>query len=1044
MPFQSRRHTTGRQKPGIILVLGAILAALPNAGVAQRADLHLNRYMVRNWSAIDGLPVDYVGETRLGPDGTLWVSTFYGLARFDGTSFQTLSNDAVSGWGRSNRIAGFCPDDAGVWFLTAGGDDALYRWDADTEDRVVQYATGINALMCLGDRIAVRSKDEMRLFEGGSWARRFPANETEQLLVDGEYTLWMSGIGRLTRIMRDTAIVYTSAEGIPPDLDDADRNWRSIFSQVAIGGEGTPYLANGEGVYGLRNGRWERIAPLDNQVYGRLTVSDDEGGTIWSLYPDGLTAWRDGQVRRLPLPEAPIDLVKDRIMLYNVQDHLFLILRKDYASQLYAYDAHEHWVPIGLDRYLVKVVNHVAMDRAGVLWMATDQGLLQVVPRRVEAITPDEGLLDPQVYALAPDGEGGVWISVWTKGVQRFHEGQFTALDRTNGLQDNHVKSFHLAPDGSFWIGAQGAVLRVAGGRIVEHLVIDQPATPVPTNVVHVEKTGQMWVATAGGLYRRSGDRLVEAEWAGMPLPARRSIRGMLSSGADSLYLATDLGLYLTLDRRKAERIPLIDSSLRLTSIMEDAAGDRWITTDGAGLLRLHGHRIVRYTAEMGLRRNTLQFVLEDRHGDIWVGLEAEVMRLSRASLDAVMLGRQGRLDVLSLDVEDGIPGGEIMRTRNAAFVAQDGRLWVGTGRGVAIINPDSIATHPPDVALKDVAINGVSVPWEHESRFLPGARNSIHFTLSTRSAAKKRRTEFRFRLMGRDEGWTGTDRQDVLYQRLDPGAYMFEAFAVDKDGRRSEHTVRYPFVIEAEFYRTAWFRAVAALLLVGAIAAAGYRRERRRRMAFAQAQREHRYEERERLSRDLHDDLLNNINIHKKGLELLQQGETLSDTGRTLLDVEIHTMDELMGSLQDTVWYSDPKNDRLDALASRMERWLRRLPTPPRVSLDVRPEEGVPGIPLEEERRRHVFMLFKEAVGNAVKHAACTQIAVSIAYENERFRFAVGDNGVGFDRDGITHGNGLANMEHRARKAGGLLSINSVKGVGTRVEFELELETPA
>ena len=89
---------------------------------------------------------------------------------------------------------------------------------------------------------------------------------------------------------------------------------------------------------------------------------------------------------------------------------------------------------------------------------------------------------------------------------------------------------------------------------------------------------------------------------------------------------------------------------------------------------------------------------------------------------------------------------------------------------------------------------------------------------------------------------------------------------------------------------------------------------------------------------------------------------------------------------------------------------------------------------------RQDVFLIFKEAVHNAARHAHATRVQVGIAYADGLLQIRVTDNGSGFDADGLARRNGLNNMAHRAQRIGGTLSIESPPGVGTDVHLAVEI----
>jgi signal transduction histidine kinase len=106
------------------------------------------------------------------------------------------------------------------------------------------------------------------------------------------------------------------------------------------------------------------------------------------------------------------------------------------------------------------------------------------------------------------------------------------------------------------------------------------------------------------------------------------------------------------------------------------------------------------------------------------------------------------------------------------------------------------------------------------------------------------------------------------------------------------------------------------------------------------------------------------------------------------------------------------------------------------------------PRVSLPATRSEAAFRIVQEALGNAVKHARATALAVTLAEADGCLRVTVADNGTGFDpdapvigsADGRTGGMGLAGMRERAAAAGLTLAISSAPGAGTRLDVAAPL----
>lgn len=90
------------------------------------------------------------------------------------------------------------------------------------------------------------------------------------------------------------------------------------------------------------------------------------------------------------------------------------------------------------------------------------------------------------------------------------------------------------------------------------------------------------------------------------------------------------------------------------------------------------------------------------------------------------------------------------------------------------------------------------------------------------------------------------------------------------------------------------------------------------------------------------------------------------------------------------------------------------------------------------------MFRIVQEALSNIAKHARAKNVTVTVAFVRGRLRLVVADDGVGFSVPGSRRvtargGWGLSTMRERAEAAGGRLHIESRRGVGSRIVFEME-----
>ena len=159
-------------------------------------------------------------------------------------------------------------------------------------------------------------------------------------------------------------------------------------------------------------------------------------------------------------------------------------------------------------------------------------------------------------------------------------------------------------------------------------------------------------------------------------------------------------------------------------------------------------------------------------------------------------------------------------------------------------------------------------------------------------------------------------------------------------------------------------------------------------------------------------------------------------------------TAREVTRSLDEIVWAVDPRHDTLDSLVDYMGRFAQDFLATANVRCRLDLPVQVPAWPLTAETRHNLFLAFKESLNNAVKHAAASEVRISLALRSDSFALVVKDNGHGFNfaqaaplaPGRLATGNGLTNMTARLARIGGRCEISSEPGTGTSVSFTVVL----
>ena len=138
---------------------------------------------------------------------------------------------------------------------------------------------------------------------------------------------------------------------------------------------------------------------------------------------------------------------------------------------------------------------------------------------------------------------------------------------------------------------------------------------------------------------------------------------------------------------------------------------------------------------------------------------------------------------------------------------------------------------------------------------------------------------------------------------------------------------------------------------------------------------------------------------------------------------------------MDDIIWSINPEKDNLGDLLVRMREFAIPLLEAKEIEFEFK-VNATDYKKLPMNLRKNIFLIFKEAIFNIIKHADCSTVGIVTEMKNNMFYLLVKDNGKGFNLVHQTERNGLRNMKKRSEMIGGHLRIDSVKGKGTTLEF--------
>ena len=471
-----------------------------------------------------------------------------------------------------------------------------------------------------------------------------------------------------------------------------------------------------------------------------------------------------------------------------------------------------------------------------------------------------------------------------------------------------------------------------------------------------------------------------------------------------------------------------------------------WLGTNGNGFDKfdmLTGKCIKHYTIADGLPNNVVYGILTDEAGNLWMSTNKGLSCFNPA-LNAFRNFTQ----------EDGLFGDEFNHFQFKKLGNGD-MLFGGVG-GFTVFTPSIVLQKQKQVPVvfTGLSISNKAINWKTDSTVLSSPINyakniTLHpgqnmFTISFASLEYRsnKKKFYKYKLDGFDKNYTEpSTKNEATYTNLSLGTYTFHVMGTNCDGVWNEKDISTQIIVLPYWYQTVLFKMLVALLVVTIL----YLFYRYRLQQVLKMERL-----RNRIASDLHDEIgstLSSISLYGESAKMMMKDNEAA--GSVLSKINTSTS-EMMEAMSDIVWSVNTKNDGLDNLANRMRSFAVQITESKNIELHFTDNKDLPSMPLDMEQRKNIYLIFKEAVNNAVKYSCCQNLWISFVNEHHVLKMTIKDNGKGFAAQSYLHnnkmngslgGNGIVNMKTRAEQIKAELFINSKAGEGTEIILNVQLK---
>ena len=951
-----------------------------------------------SWGSKEGAPS---GVTAMAQtiDGYLWLGTSSGLFRFDGLRFERLElprDDRLSSLSIQSL---FAPASGGLWIgFTFGGAAFLKdrKLTAYSERDGLRPGSVRTFAVDHRGKLWVGTTSGLTAFDGSRWQKigaehGYAETQTLALMVDSAGTLWS--------MSRNKILFLPSGEERFLEIDGLRGNNDS--AGIAESPDGEVWVANDDRLHRLR----KNDNPGRQTNASELLLRFDRTGNLWSV------DW-GGAVRRIAHRE-----------------------RLAHAGSWAEANAFSTTDDTGAPK--PGAGTKLMEDREGNLWVSSTTALIRFSERRVIRPLQREAVDFHAAYASLAPGDGA---TTWVAG-RDFPT--FRLGDRKTVRHDElgPVSCVTRGGDDSLWFGSKGILWKLSSGRL-DRFPMPAGTEDFEVQAMAVDKAGDLWISVV-----RNGVFLLSAggwkPYGDIKSLPRLTAVSLATDAAGRIWFGYTEGRVAVLD---GSELRVFSEGTRLpvgnVTALYGKRSRQWVGGElGLALLDGAGFRAVTFDA--GTPLGSVTGIIETADGDLWVNSRVGIVHFTAAETRRMTEDASYSARGETFDARDGVEGSSArLRPLPTAIEGADGRLWFLTDADLYAIDPAHIRRNalPPPVVIESLIVGDRSYAATPNLTLAKGT-TSVRINYVGLSLTMAEKVRYRIKLDSVDRDWQDAQgRHEALYTDLGPGTHRFHVTAANNDGVWNDTGATIDFVVPPTFFQTGWFIALCVASTVLFVWLATRFRVRqvaaRLRVRFAE-----RMAERERIARELHDTLLQST----QGLILrFQAVANQIDKGhptRDLLDDALHRADAVMAEGRDRVLdlrvSADPQGELQEAFAATGVELAQGRAVTFRCVTDGAPRE------LRQFTRDETYLIGREALLNAFRHAQAASIEVQLVYSEEDLRVRVRDDGVGVDEQTLAVGSrpdhwGMQSMRERAHRMGAMLDLWSRPGVGTEIELRI------
>lgn len=945
-----------------------------------------------------GLSINSVNDIIFDREGFLWAATSDGLQRYDGYSFKTFKKKLSDPGSLSENTCRHLFEDinGNIW-------------------------VGHNSL------ISVKKKIDGR-FTSIKINNFYTA--LKPFAEDSAY-VWIVGVDHFFLVNKNTFTVehdFIFANNIFPDSLTAFIA-RSPVKSCGI----FNYFLQANAVAfkkyhitdDVTNGTEKNIYTLFNFFSGSANPTINQNGKIYTVAASA----------RVSLYEYVLLINNKGFCIYNTKTAL---LQKHPLSDL---------IEKNID---YRLVTGMVLDAGKNIWFSQSGkgGIVCIKNVQHPFRTFIKSNKDVLIYGLQNDPENNIYVSAYRKFINAYNEkGQFFKTFSSPVLETipggnlpNTIRALKMINSKEFLLLSTNgqALLLNSKTALVKDITSIIPASPRVVNDIFDIQIFQLDSTTFifnhfNQLVKLSVKNSILQVETVCKIAAEKSITSFYPLGNERWLLGTTNGLFTS----TPESIMPVKgtSGVHVKYIAKDQPGRFWAATEAGIFIIKEGALIKTLTEQNELSSSFVYGILFDKKNRAWCSSNKGLMRIDSS------------FTVKAFTQSNGLLNDEF--NTNGFLKHPNGNFYFAGLEGIDYFNPDEFEedTSISAIHLADLKVNYANYGFTKNadgsiSLSAPYDKNNLSFSFSVMDFYNPSVNQFSYYLKGYQSEWSLPTNNNEVNYILPPGEYTLLVKGANHNGVWSSTPLVIKISIIPAWYQTALFKwglGFTGLFLIGTVLYSLNKRKYRRKLAVLNMQQQIQ-KEKERLSRDLHDNLGSQMALLSNNVENLEinfkKQQHLDDSIEKVKGVS----KQLLQTLREAIWILNKEEvtaqDFFDKLIEYTQRYLQSYPS---IQLQIT-EDFLFQQTLNSNEALQLFRICQEVIANACKYSESKILLLAGRTQQDNFEISIQDFGKGFDSNKINEEGhyGLKNIQQRANAVKADLFISTATGKGTMVTIKI------